>query len=162
MKLSFPLSFEKMARAKAVSNHDGKQNMKMPYGCPGGSDSKGCARSATDLVSISWLGKPPGGGRGNPAQYSCLENPHGQRSLTGYSPWGRKESGTTERLSPQSVDLISCTPCFWHSAVLSPFISRAPCHPLRCISSWLCIQWCHTGSLKSRWEWRKYLHIRHW
>ena len=32
-------------------------------------------------------------------QYSCLENPHGQRSLAGYSPWGRKESDTTEQLS---------------------------------------------------------------
>ena len=29
------------------------------------------------------------GGRGNPFQYSCLENPHGQRSLVGYSQWGR-------------------------------------------------------------------------
>ena len=29
----------------------------------------------------------PGGGRGNPLQYSCLENLHGQRSLVGYSPW---------------------------------------------------------------------------
>ena len=28
-----------------------------------------------------------------------LENPHGQRSLEGYSPWGRKESDTTERLN---------------------------------------------------------------
>ena len=27
---------------------------------------------------------------------SCLENPHGQRSLAGYSPWGHKESDTTE------------------------------------------------------------------
>ena len=27
---------------------------------------------------------------------SCLENPHGQRGLAGYSPWGRKESDTTE------------------------------------------------------------------
>ena len=26
----------------------------------------------------------------NPLQYSCLENPHGQRSLVGYSPWGRR------------------------------------------------------------------------
>ena len=25
-------------------------------------------------------------GHGNPLQYSCLENPHGQRSLVGYSP----------------------------------------------------------------------------
>ena len=28
--------------------------------------------------------------------YSCLENPHGQRSLVGYSPWGHKESGETK------------------------------------------------------------------
>ena len=28
----------------------------------------------------------------NPLQYSCLENPHGQGSLAGYSPWGCKES----------------------------------------------------------------------
>ena len=31
--------------------------------------------------------------------YSCLENPHGQRSLAGYSPWGHKELDRTERLS---------------------------------------------------------------
>ena len=43
--------------------------------------------------------KSPGGGRGNPLQYSCLENPHGQRSLGGYSPRGRRESDTTERPS---------------------------------------------------------------
>ena len=41
----------------------------------------------------------PGGGNGNPLQYSCLENPHGQRSLAGYSPWGRKEPDMTERRS---------------------------------------------------------------
>ena len=28
-------------------------------------------------------------------QYSCLENPHGQRSLVSYSPWGHKESDMT-------------------------------------------------------------------
>ena len=32
-------------------------------------------------------------------QYSCLENPHGQMCLAGYSPWGRKESDTTGKLS---------------------------------------------------------------
>ena len=32
----------------------------------------------------------------NPFQYSCLENPYGQRSLVGYSLWGHKELGTTE------------------------------------------------------------------
>ena len=39
---------------------------------------------------IPGLGKAPGGGHGNPLQYSCLENSHGQRSLVGCSPWGRK------------------------------------------------------------------------
>ena len=29
-------------------------------------------------------------GMATPFQYSCLENPHGQRSLVGYSPWGLK------------------------------------------------------------------------
>jgi len=38
-------------------------------------------------------------GHGNPLQYSCLENPHGQKSLTGYSPWGHEELDTTEQLS---------------------------------------------------------------
>ena len=36
-------------------------------------------------------------------QYSCLENPHGQRSLAGYSPWGHKESDMTDRLSTKHI-----------------------------------------------------------
>jgi len=39
--------------------------------------------------------------------YSCLENPHGQRSLVGYSPWGHKELDT-EPLSTHR--LLRCTP----------------------------------------------------
>ena len=53
-------------------------------GFPGGSDGKESPCNAGDLGSIP--GKIPGGGNGN--LYSCLENPHGQRSLV-YSPWGR-------------------------------------------------------------------------
>ena len=52
-----------------------------------------------DLGSIPRLGRSPGGGHGNPLQYSCLENPHGQRSLEGCSPWGHTESDMPERLS---------------------------------------------------------------
>ena len=48
---------------------------------------------------ILGLGRSLGGGHGNPFQYSCLENPHGQKSLAGYSPWGCKESDMTELLS---------------------------------------------------------------
>ena len=68
-------------------------------GFPGGSDGKESACNVGDLGLIPGLGRSPGGGHGSPLHYSCLENPHGQRSLVGYSPWGRKESDTTEQLS---------------------------------------------------------------
>ena len=60
---------------------------------------KESACNAGDLGSIPGLGRSPGEGHGNPLQYSCLENPHGQRSLVGYSPWGHKELDMTEWLS---------------------------------------------------------------
>ena len=41
---------------------------------------------ARDMGSIPAWERSPGGGHGNPLQYSCLENPHGQRSLAVYSP----------------------------------------------------------------------------
>ena len=63
---------------------------------PGGSEGKEYTCSVGDLGSIPGLGRSPGGGHGNPLQYSCLENPHGQRSLAGYSPLGHKESDTIE------------------------------------------------------------------
>ena len=45
---------------------------------------------------IPGLGKSPGGGHGNPLQYSCLGESYGQRSLEGYSPQGRKKLDTTK------------------------------------------------------------------
>ena len=51
------------------------------------------------LGSIPGPGRSPGEANGKPLQYSCLENSHGQRSLVGYSPRGRKESDMTERQS---------------------------------------------------------------
>ena len=55
-------------------------------GFPGGSDGNKSACNAEDLGSIPGLGSSPGGGHGNPLQYACLENPHIQKSLVGYSP----------------------------------------------------------------------------
>ena len=49
-----------------------------------------------DMSSIPGLGRSLGRGHGNPLQYSYLENPHEQRSLVSYSPWGRLEVDTTE------------------------------------------------------------------
>ena len=51
---------------------------------------------------IPGSGRSPGEGNGNPLQYSCLENPHGQRSLAGYNPWSHKESDMTEQLNTDS------------------------------------------------------------
>jgi len=65
-------------------------------GFHGGSHGKDSVCKAGGLGSIPQLGRPPGGEHGNPLQYSCLENPHGQKSLEVYSPWGHKDSDTTE------------------------------------------------------------------
>ena len=58
----------------------------------------GSARDSRDAGLIPGLGRSPGGRRGNPLQYSCLENPHGHRSLVGYSLGGHKELDMTEGL----------------------------------------------------------------
>ena len=55
--------------------------------------------SFVDILSMAGLGRSPEGRHGNPLQYSCLENLHGQRSLAGCNPWGLKELDTTEGLS---------------------------------------------------------------
>ena len=70
---------------------------KIVSGFPSGSVVKNMPANAGDLGSIPGLGRSPGGGHGNPLQYSCLGNPHGQRSLEGYSPQGSKESDRTEQ-----------------------------------------------------------------
>ena len=66
-------------------------------GFPGSSACKESACKAGDLGSIPGLGRSSGGGwHRNPLQYSCLENPHGQSSLAGCSPWGHKEPDMAE------------------------------------------------------------------
>ena len=44
-------------------------------GFPGGSDGKKSAFNAGDLCSVPGLGRSLGEGKGDPLQYSCLENP---------------------------------------------------------------------------------------
>ena len=61
--------------------------------CSAGRES---ARNAGDLGWIPGLGRSPGGGHGHPLWHPCVENPHEQRSLVGYSPRGHKELDTTE------------------------------------------------------------------
>ena len=48
---------------------------------------------------IPGSGRSPGGRHGNPLLNSCVENPHGQKSLAGKSSWGHKESDMSEPVS---------------------------------------------------------------
>ena len=73
--------------------------LKIKAGFPGGTSGKepACQRRRHKRHEFNpSVGKIPGGGHGNPFHYSCLENPHGQMRLAGYSPWGHKESDMTE------------------------------------------------------------------
>ena len=58
---------------------------------------KESACNAGDLGSILGLERSPGEGKWQPMPVSLPGKSHGQRSLVGYSPWGCKESGMTER-----------------------------------------------------------------
>ena len=63
-------------------------------GFPGGSVVKNLPTSAGDLRDMGLIpgwGRSPGEGNGNTLEYSCLKKSHGQKSLTGYSPWSCKE-----------------------------------------------------------------------
>ena len=60
--------------------------------------------TATGSSVLGW-GRSPGGGNGNPLQYSCLENLHGQRSLASYRPWVRKEQTWLSMHVPQRVSI---------------------------------------------------------
>ena len=62
------------------------------------------AGDAGDTGSVPGLGRSPGGGHGNPLQYSCLENPHRQRSLEGYSPYVQSQT-QLKRLSTHAQGL---------------------------------------------------------
>ena len=66
-------------------------------GGAGGKESANAANAgdARDTALISGSGRFPGGGHGNPLQYSSWEI-HGQRSLLDYSLQGHKESNIPE------------------------------------------------------------------
>ena len=49
-----------------------------------------------DEGSTPGLGRFPGGEKGNPLQYSCLENSMDRKAWQGESPWVCKELDTTE------------------------------------------------------------------
>ena len=59
-------------------------------------NSPASAGDLRDTGAIPGSRRSPGGGYGNPLQYSLSGESHGQRSLVGHSPWNHKELDTTE------------------------------------------------------------------
>ena len=84
-------------------------------GFPGGPDSKESVCNAGDLSSIPGLGRPPQGREWLLTPVFLPGESHGQRSLVGYSPWGRRELDMTEwltlSLSGEGGYLFDCLIC---------------------------------------------------
>ena len=85
------------------------------------SADKESACNAGDLGSIPGLGRSPGGGNGNPLQYSCLENPMNREEPGRLQSVGVQELDTTERLSTHTslilftLIFIECQLCYRHT-----------------------------------------------
>ena len=97
--------------SRGVSSQDQTAQPLAIQGFPGGTRIKNLLANAGDVRdagSILGLRRFPGGGHGNPLQVFLPGESHGQRSLVGYSPWGRKVSDTTER--PSTSGSIMCRP----------------------------------------------------
>ena len=88
---------------------------------PGGSEVKVSAWNAGDLGLIPGLGRSPGEGKWQPTPVLLPGESHGGRSLVGYSPWGRKESDTTEQLHFTSLHIYMCV-CVCLYLYLHPYL----------------------------------------
>ena len=111
------------ALAKEIDKLDCSSHLVGYLGLPrwlSGKESACNAEATEDSGLIPGLGRSPGGGNGYPLQYSSLESPMDRAWWATYSLWGRKESDTTERLSPS---LLSLHPSLSIFAVPSSFAS---------------------------------------
>ena len=70
----------------------------MAQGFPGSSDGKESDCSTGEPGLILRLGRSPGEGNANALQHCCLENSKDRGAWQASSPWGYKESDTTEKL----------------------------------------------------------------
>ena len=140
-------------------------------GFPGGSDGKESACNVGDLGLIPGLGRVR---HGNPVQYSCLENPHGQSSLASCSPWGQKDWATKHSTHMYIPHVVYPFIHQWMFGLFSPglfyLIFRINTHGGTEYQSWLChlyrnwlghIEFPFCISIFSfvKWKWN---HSSHW
>ena len=122
----------------------------IPMGFPGSSSGKESTCNTGNPGSIPELRGSPGGGHGNPLQYSCLES-HRQRSQVGYSSLGCKESDATEWLSTAQHD-SSFLQSLLYSSKAGGTRGKEPVHQNRRIWRKRFIPW--VGKLPWRRAWK--------
>ena len=115
------------------------------WGFPCGSCVKNLPANAGDPRNAGWipgLGRPPGGGHGNPLQYSCLENPMdrgvGELQFTG-----------SQRVRHDWIDLARACVC----RRCSPKLCPEPQWPFRCCwCSFVLFKKLYTYSWRRKWQ----------
>ena len=109
-----------------------------PRGFPGNGNDPGSVvmnmpANAEDNRFNPWEGKTPGGGNGNPLQYSWWKNPWTEKP-GGYSLWSHKESDTIEHACiPDLSPWIFISICL--SVCLSIYLSIGPAFQVYCLYS---------------------------
>ena len=73
--------------------------------------------------SIPGSGRSPGGGHGNPLQYSCSDNPMNQEDLAGYSPWSLGVGHNWSNLARVHIYMIVAQLCL---SLYNPMHSSLP------------------------------------
>ena len=81
----------------------------LPWQFPGGDNGKESACQCRRCEFDSWVGKIPWRRKWQPTPVFLPGGFHGQRSLAGYSPGGRKESDMIERLNTHTIVWIHHT-----------------------------------------------------
>ena len=89
----------------------------MELGFPGGLDGKESAYNAGDLGFIPGWRSFPGRENGYTLQYSCLENSMDREAWWAYTPWGLKDSDTTERDSHTRTHTLTQAHTHTHTEV---------------------------------------------
>ena len=112
------------------------------------------AGDTRDVGSFPGSGKSPGGGHGNPTPIFLPGEPHGQRSLAGYSSWNGTKSDTIEatehapQLTPKGclggtfMDAARTSGCNWHMS----FGAKDVTHPAMSINAHNLPDETHGGS----------------
>ena len=104
-------------------------------GLPWWFSGKESACNAGDIGSIPWVGKIPWRRKWQPTPVFLPGEFHGQRSLMGYSPRGRKESDMTEQLHLLTLTPLVLRQSLIYSLLLKVLVAQSCptlCDPMDC------------------------------